>query len=111
MRNTLVGVGDGIGKIADALGSTLAVMSMDSDFVEDRQFSSREWEPRTVAGGVHRGVKGFVSGVYGGVTGVVEQPIRGMHRSGVTGLVKGECIRVDRVEPVPDLPVHIVLQE
>ena len=90
LRHVVIGFGDGIGQLTGTMGWTLAVLSLDNDFVEQRQFTSRDTtQTRTAPSRVQNGILDFAAAVYGGVTGVVEKSVSGLHQSGATGFVKG----------------------
>jgi vacuolar protein sorting-associated protein 13A/C len=73
-------------KITGALGSGLAVLTMDKSYQQARQ---RIHRGHNFGDGVKAGVESFALGLKKGVTGLWEQPMEGARESGGLGVVTG----------------------
>lgn len=71
-----------------AVGSGLAALTMDTEYQAQRDLNKQN-RPTSVSSGFARGFKSFGSGLAGGLTGIVTQPIKGAKSGGFLGALKG----------------------
>jgi len=62
---------------------------MDAEYLKQRQEKSIREKPKHAAHGVLLGARDFGMGVFKGITGIVEEPIKGASAEGVEGFFKG----------------------
>ena len=74
------------GHLAGALGTGLATLSMDSEYLKYRKDQEA---PQHVLDGLMKGGVGLGRGVVEGLTGIISAPIEGAQREGGVGFLKG----------------------
>jgi vacuolar protein sorting-associated protein 13A/C len=65
------------------------MITSDGDYINERQKNAIQDRPSNVIEGVGYGLKSAFLGVATGITGVVENPIKGAKKEGVKGFGKG----------------------
>ena len=74
--------------VTASAGQAIAFLTFDEKHKQERRNDMRE-KPQHVGQGLTKGFKRLGSGVFGGVTGVITQPIQGVKKDGAKGLVTG----------------------
>jgi len=75
-------------KVTGAVSKGLAVLSMDDEFIESNRQSNKS-QPKHIGEGLLSGAKSIGMGVFGGISGIVMDPIKGAQKGGVGGFFKG----------------------
>lgn len=88
LKNSLSSVFGSVGSITGSMSKSVALLSMDSDFIEQNAMKQQN-APTNAAAGVAAGVASAAKGFWGGLTGVIVDPIKGARSEGMRGLVKG----------------------
>jgi len=88
VTNTVKGIFGTVHSITGTIGSGLAELSMDPEYIKERQQTMRE-KPKHAAEGALMGAKELGKGIFKGITGVIEEPIKGAKSEGVGGFFKG----------------------
>jgi vacuolar protein sorting-associated protein 13A/C len=88
VKHTVGGVGYGVSTITSGFGATAAALTFDSKFQQQRSDAKRD-KPTNFMSGMKMGKDSLISGVVGGVKGLVESPREGLQREGAKGLAKG----------------------
>eukprot|EP01125_Pyxidicula_operculata_P010729 TRINITY_DN352_c4_g1_i1.p1 TRINITY_DN352_c4_g1~~TRINITY_DN352_c4_g1_i1.p1 ORF type:complete len:3355 (-),score=688.04 TRINITY_DN352_c4_g1_i1:19-10083(-) len=88
VKNSLFGLIGSVSKITGSLGSGVAFLSWDEDYQEQRM-QLKQKQSSNVVTGLGNGIFELVSGVVGGVTGIIAEPIKGAQQEGGTGFLKG----------------------
>lgn len=89
LKKTVYGFSDTFSKFTGSVGKGLATATMDSEFQEQRRLAKSRHRPSHAVSGVASGATSFARSIMSGVTGIVEQPLKGASRDGVEGFVKG----------------------
>jgi vacuolar protein sorting-associated protein 13A/C len=89
LRKTVYGVSDTFSKFTGSVGKGLASATLDSDFQRDRMRSRNRNKPTYAVAGITTGASTFAKSLVSGVTGIIEQPIKGAEQEGVGGFFKG----------------------
>ena len=96
LKNTagLVGVtgasvAGSIGKATNALNKGIVAISLDKDYIHDKEINDIQNKPKNTLDGMSQGFKGFGTSVVSGVTGVFSNPIKGAQTGGIGGFFKG----------------------
>eukprot|EP00300_Choanocystis_sp_HF-7_P008657 c16032_g1_i1.p1 GENE.c16032_g1_i1~~c16032_g1_i1.p1 ORF type:complete len:549 (+),score=142.00 c16032_g1_i1:1-1647(+) len=87
VSNAVGGVGAGVSKISKGVGNTVAALTFDDDFIEQRD-TKVERRPSSAFEGVKQGGDQIVSGVLGGVKGLVSHGKEGIESGNLTGLAR-----------------------
>eukprot|EP01113_Clastostelium_recurvatum_P018490 TRINITY_DN217_c0_g3_i2.p1 TRINITY_DN217_c0_g3~~TRINITY_DN217_c0_g3_i2.p1 ORF type:complete len:4071 (-),score=1079.60 TRINITY_DN217_c0_g3_i2:73-12285(-) len=87
-KNTIYGLANTFSQLSQNTARGLATLSMDEDYLLERQHIVRE-HPRNVLEGAVQGGRAIKAGVKHGVTGVVMLPVEGAQKEGAIGFVKG----------------------
>lgn len=88
-RKTFYGLFNSASSVTKGVGSGISYVSMDSEYRKSRIEMKRRKKPTDVLQGLEFGVKEFGSGVLEGISGIIEQPIKGLESEGVEGMFKG----------------------
>ena len=88
IKNTAAGTFNTISKVSSSLASGLAALSMDAQYLRQRNLD-RASKPQNLFEGVGQGFLSIGKGILSGVTGVISQPITEIKKSGATGIFKG----------------------
>jgi vacuolar protein sorting-associated protein 13A/C len=88
IKNTAAGTFNTISKVSSSLASGLAALSMDAQYLKQRNLD-RARKPQNLFEGVGQGFLSIGKGIISGVTGVISQPITEIKKSGATGIFKG----------------------
>jgi len=88
MKNTVSGTFNSIGKVTGSLASGLSNLTMDDEYMAQRE-KSKMRRPKHLGEGVVQGVTSIFKGVGEGVTGVFTKPIEGASKGGLKGFFKG----------------------
>ena len=89
MRKTIYGFSDTFSKMTGSVGKGLASATMDQEFQERRRAMKSRNKPRHAIKGVSAGASSLAHSVISGVTGIVEQPLKGAEKEGFGGFLKG----------------------
>jgi len=87
VSHTLGGALGSGSKVLGAVSKGFEAASLDKEYARNRANERRE--VTGVASGVATGVKGFGKGVFGGLVGLVEKPVKGAAEGGAKGFFKG----------------------
>jgi len=88
VRNTFYGTFNTVAKITGTIGKGIATLSLDEEYLAERQTSSRK-KPKHIGEGLVMGAQSFGKGLFDGVTGIVRKPVEGAMKDGVEGFAKG----------------------
>lgn len=88
MKHTVYAVANTATSITETTARGFAAMSMDKDYLSERDRILRE-PPTNFGQGVVQGAKGLRAGVKYGVSGIVMLPYKGAKEEGAAGLAKG----------------------
>ncbi|ORZ39130.1 hypothetical protein BCR44DRAFT_1482922 [Catenaria anguillulae PL171] len=86
---TVYGFADGFARFSSSVGKGLAAATMDNSFQQSRARARRRNRPSHGLSGVAVGVRSLGSNLVSAATGIVQQPIQGASREGVSGFFKG----------------------
>eukprot|EP01105_Mastigella_eilhardi_P008598 TRINITY_DN207_c0_g1_i3.p1 TRINITY_DN207_c0_g1~~TRINITY_DN207_c0_g1_i3.p1 ORF type:complete len:306 (-),score=48.80 TRINITY_DN207_c0_g1_i3:77-994(-) len=86
VQHTTYAVSNSVSGVTKSVGSGLLTLTGDTDYMARRQ---RRALPANLGQGVLQGLQDFGQGVFGGITGVVSQPIYGAMDSGTGGFLWG----------------------
>ncbi|KAF8818152.1 hypothetical protein IE077_002137, partial [Cardiosporidium cionae] len=89
IRTTGYGVFGGLSKMAGAASQSLGMWTMDEDYIQEQKDSAIRIRPRDLGEGVVYGAEAFRKAFVGGLTGLVQDPIKGVKDEGVEGFLKG----------------------
>eukprot|EP01114_Cavostelium_apophysatum_P004048 TRINITY_DN1418_c0_g1_i1.p1 TRINITY_DN1418_c0_g1~~TRINITY_DN1418_c0_g1_i1.p1 ORF type:complete len:3212 (-),score=1062.70 TRINITY_DN1418_c0_g1_i1:26-9661(-) len=89
VKNTIYGTFNTVSKLTGTAGKGIAALSMDDDYINNRQRKAVTDKPKHAAEGVFMGAKEFGKGLAEGIGGLVYQPIKGSKKEGVKGFFKG----------------------
>lgn len=78
-----------IGKVTNVINKGIIAVSMDRDYIHDKEVYDIQNKPQNVIEGVSQGVKGFGYSIFSGVTGVFTKPVQGAFAGGVAGFAAG----------------------
>eukprot|EP01119_Soliformovum_irregulare_P017031 TRINITY_DN5016_c0_g2_i3.p1 TRINITY_DN5016_c0_g2~~TRINITY_DN5016_c0_g2_i3.p1 ORF type:complete len:2265 (-),score=532.32 TRINITY_DN5016_c0_g2_i3:78-6224(-) len=88
IQNSAYGIFNATSKITGSIGTGIAHLSMDPEYMKDRQERNIRTKPKHVGEGVLYGARDLGLGLFKGVTGLIEEPIKGASQ-GMGGFVKG----------------------
>ncbi|EDR24420.1 vacuolar protein sorting-associated protein, putative [Entamoeba dispar SAW760] len=88
ITNTGVGILNSASKISGSLASGVANLTMDDQYMKERQRKMNKKEKGFI-GGLTNGLSSLGNGVIQGVSGVVMDPVRDTKKEGIVGLGKG----------------------
>lgn len=88
-RKTFYGVFNSASSVTSGVGSGISYVSMDSEYRKRRLEMKRRKKATNVLQGLEYGVKELGSGFVEGISGVVEQPMKGLEQEGVQGMFGG----------------------
>jgi vacuolar protein sorting-associated protein 13A/C len=88
-KKTVYGVSDATTKITSSVSHGVAALSMDRDYQRKRRAERLGHQPSNALKGLGYGLKDFSTGIVRGITGLVEQPIKGGREEGPKGVAKG----------------------
>jgi len=89
-KNIVFGVFNTTTKITGSIGSGLSNLSMDEQYLRERQARQMRERPQHIGEGVMLGARDFGMGFFKGITGLVEEPMKGVEQEGsVAGFFKG----------------------
>jgi vacuolar protein sorting-associated protein 13A/C len=89
LKKTVYGFSDTFSKFTGSVGKGLASATLDSQYQEERRRAQARNRPRHAVYGVAAGASSFARSIVSGVTGIVEQPMKGAEKEGVGGFIKG----------------------
>lgn len=78
-----------LGKITGSLNKGIVAISMDNDYIHDKEVNDIKNKPENALQGVGQGVMGLGTSLFSGVTGVITKPIEGAKEDGFGGFFKG----------------------
>jgi len=88
-KHTTFGLFNTVSKITATTGKGLATLTLDDEYVRQRQQTAIKEKPSHVGEGLLYGAKGLGQGIFDGVTGLVTQPVKGAQKEGLLGFAKG----------------------
>ena len=88
VKNTVEGTFGSVSKVLSTVSRGMLVIVDDQDFIERREEDNLE-RPKNLLEGLGFGLRSTITGVAGGLTGLVEKPIVGAKQEGVKGFFKG----------------------
>jgi vacuolar protein sorting-associated protein 13A/C len=88
LKKVTGGVFEAAGKITGSVGKGVASMTLDQQFMKEREALNKE-KVTGMAGGLVKGAKSLGKGIWSGITGIVVDPFQGARRGGVAGFFKG----------------------
>ncbi|KAL9658375.1 hypothetical protein ABK040_015695 [Willaertia magna] len=88
LKNSVHGIGNFASKITGNVGNSLAFLTFDKEYNQQRDKHSTQ-KPKDIKEGITSGAKSLFRGFVGGATGIVTQPIKGFQEESVGGLIKG----------------------
>lgn len=86
VKNSIVGLFDGVSRITDSVGKGLAEATFDQKFQDERR---DRVAPSNAITGVTAGATTVYKGFTSGLSGVFSKPMEGAKSSGTLGFVKG----------------------
>jgi len=89
VKNSIFGIFNTATKISGSIGKGVSSLSMDSDYIRERQERNAREKPKHLGEGVLFGVRDFGLGVVKGISGIIEEPIKGAANEGIEGFFKG----------------------
>ena len=89
VKNRVYGTFNTVSKITGAVSGGLATLTLDDEYIMQRQRTRLTERPKHVGEGLLYGAKDLGRGVVEGVTGIVTQPIKGAQEDGAVGFAKG----------------------
>eukprot|EP01130_Rhizamoeba_saxonica_P007958 TRINITY_DN3214_c0_g3_i1.p1 TRINITY_DN3214_c0_g3~~TRINITY_DN3214_c0_g3_i1.p1 ORF type:complete len:656 (-),score=134.32 TRINITY_DN3214_c0_g3_i1:92-1813(-) len=87
-KSLFTGVFGSASKITGGLGNGISLLSFDDDYTQ-RRMTNKNKRAGNIFEGVGYGIAELSVGVFDGVKGIVEQPIRGAVEDGAEGLLQG----------------------
>jgi len=88
-KNIVFGIFNTTTKITGSIGSGLSNLTMDDDYLRERQARQMRDRPQHIGEGVLLGARDFGMGFFKGFTGLVEEPMKGVDKEGAVGFFKG----------------------
>lgn len=89
-RHTVGGIADSASMLTETLSKNMAVLTLDRKYAQRRDIArSNQNEDLNFVEGIESGVAQLLRGVFEGVAGVVQAPIRGAEKNGLEGFAKG----------------------
>ncbi|CDI87541.1 hypothetical protein EPH_0076290 [Eimeria praecox] len=88
LKHTGYGFFGGISRMAGVASDSLGALACDEVYVHARKQQGRH-KARNVEEGLQQGVEAFGRALAGGITGLVEEPVRGAAEGGFEGLLRG----------------------
>ncbi|XP_063099462.1 intermembrane lipid transfer protein VPS13C isoform X5 [Cavia porcellus] len=86
--HTVGGAAGVVSRITGSVGKGLAAITMDKEY-QQRRREEMGRQPKDFGDSLARGGKGFLRGVFGGVTGIITKPVEGAKKEGAAGFFKG----------------------
>ncbi|XP_076984207.1 intermembrane lipid transfer protein VPS13C isoform X2 [Tamandua tetradactyla] len=86
--HTVGGAAGVVSRITGSVGKGLAAITMDKEYQQKRREEMGR-QPKDFGDSLARGGKGFLRGVFDGVTGIITKPVEGAKKEGATGFFKG----------------------
>ncbi|EGG20963.1 vacuolar protein sorting-associated protein 13 family protein [Cavenderia fasciculata] len=88
VKNSVYGTFNTISKITGTIGSGVANLSFDDDYLHDRKVHQSR-KPKHIGEGLAMGGIGLGRGLFEGITGIVTKPVEGAKKGGFAGFAKG----------------------
>uniref|UniRef100_A0A670KG22 Vacuolar protein sorting 13 homolog C n=1 Tax=Podarcis muralis TaxID=64176 RepID=A0A670KG22_PODMU len=88
LGHTVGGAAGMVSRITGSVGKGLAAITMDKEYQQKRREEMGR-QPKDFGDSLAKGGKGFLRGVFDGVTGVVTKPVEGAKKEGAAGFFKG----------------------
>lgn len=88
VTKTIAGAFNSISKITGTLSSGLTALSMDQNYIKERE-RQRAKKPKNIVEGFGKGVLSIGTGIFRGLAGLFLEPYLGAKRKGFTGAIKG----------------------
>lgn len=76
------------GKITSSISKGISQLSMDEEFIQQQRRHDHD-RPEHVGEGLVSGAKSLGKGLFGGITGLVTEPVKGAKQDGALGFMKG----------------------
>ncbi|KAG2373405.1 hypothetical protein C9374_012144 [Naegleria lovaniensis] len=81
LKNSVHGIGNFTSKLTGNVGNGIAFLTFDKEYNQQRERQASQ-KPKDIKEGLASGAKSLFRGIYGGATGIVTQPIRGIQEEG-----------------------------
>lgn len=88
LESAISGAFGAAGKVTGSISKGLAALSMDDEFIAKNK-SSNKAKPKHVVDGLLSGAKSIGQGLFGGIAGIVTDPMKGAKKGGFKGFFKG----------------------
>jgi len=89
LKNSVYGFANSFHKAAGAIGTGVALLSLDSRYQRERQVNRVRELPQDMGDGLLLAAKDLSMGILGGISGIFVEPIRGAVDEGIGGFGKG----------------------
>ena len=89
ITSSVYGIFNTIAHITETINKGVGMLSMDADYERERQQKDIKGQPKHIGEGLLFGVRDLSKGIFKGVTGLVEEPVKGAKNQGVEGFFKG----------------------
>uniref|UniRef100_A0A6B2L1W7 Uncharacterized protein n=1 Tax=Arcella intermedia TaxID=1963864 RepID=A0A6B2L1W7_9EUKA len=104
VRNSIFSLFGSASKITGSLGTGVALLSFDDKY-QERRLQQKHTQASNVVDGFATGVEELGKGIFGGLFGIVADPVKGAIKSGPVGLVTGLAKGVVNVVVKPTVGV------
>jgi hypothetical protein len=88
-RNSVYGFANSFHKATGAIGTGVALLSLDARYQRERQQNRVRELPQDMGDGLLLAAKDFSKGIFDGITGIIAEPFRGARDEGIEGFGKG----------------------
>lgn len=89
VRNTVEGTFDTFSKLANSMATGITTLTQDREYLMIRQREQAMNRPRNIVDGVEMGVRSFVSNLGQGISGIVNEPVKGFRKNRFKGFLLG----------------------
>jgi len=89
VRNSMFGTFNSASKVTGTVGKGLSQLSLDDDYLVERQKRKATRRPKHIGYGLFYGVESLGEGLKDAVVGVVKNPVKGGQEGGALGAMKG----------------------
>eukprot|EP01132_Coremiostelium_polycephalum_P006743 gene6743-8360_t len=88
VKNSVYGTFNTISKITNTIGTGVATLSFDDQYLQERKIQQAK-KPKHIGEGLAMGGIGLGKGIFQGITGIVTKPVEGAKKDGFGGFAKG----------------------
>jgi vacuolar protein sorting-associated protein 13A/C len=93
LTKTISGAFNSVSKITGSVSGGIAALSMDEEYMRDRE-KMKAKKPKHIVDGIGQGVVSVFEGIGKGITGVFLKPFEGAKKDGVKGFFKGTVMGI-----------------